>query len=308
MSSFNPIAGYSVASALAFIATFAAVAFTLNVFKGIAPVQSRPARLSHLFLKLAAPTLIVGLFLFGLSCALIASSFTSYHNYDGISTAAAYISMVSELFCVAANIGITLSLYTLAIAELYAVIGNNKWWKLLRLDAPAGGAILMILNIAIFGRRIAISVEGEYGYADTVVQRWFPFVINGTLLLVTVGVLVTVFYSGNKLKKRDGALQAAFSNIPTLLYIATFLWLLRCSYAWALDIKVVGREWGTSGELAAIIILTPFLDLWTATALVYLLATVIRAPVWGDASAHPDPINPGIAGSNGAQQDGHPKY
>ncbi len=123
-----------------------------------------------------------------------------------------YVSLVGGFLITVGDIGITLALYLTGIAALYVALGKTTWWKLLRLDAPVGGALLLVLAIAFFGRAVAIEccTARRPDYRGI---RWLIVIIVFTLLVVTVGVVVTVLYTKNKLAKKGEGLVRAMGKV-----------------------------------------------------------------------------------------------
>ena len=68
--------------------------------------------------------------------------------------------------------------------------------------------------------------------------------------------------------------------------MASFLWLLRCTYSLAVDIKSVTYDWEPE-EISALKILYPLLDNWVSVAVLILLIVITRRPVWSDAALFP---------------------
>ncbi|KAK0651016.1 hypothetical protein B0T16DRAFT_403022 [Cercophora newfieldiana] len=284
MAPFNLIAGYGVFSALHFIALIPIVTFWVRSLKRIPPIQSQPLRIGLLFLRISAPVYGIGVLLNAVLGAYFAASLSNPDMQD--TDATLYLNLVGGFLITAGDIGITLALYLGAIASLYVGLGQTTWWKLLRLDAPVGGALLLVLDIAFFARSVALAAGARRTRLDGRSLLWLPLVIDLTLLLVTVGAFCAVIYTQSKIKKRGEMLVAAMGKIPTLLLTASALWTVRCSYSVATTIKSMLPDW-TDDELNAQVILIPIFEVLIGAAVMALLTFVVLKPVWADASLQP---------------------
>jgi hypothetical protein len=124
-----------------------------------------------------------------------------------------YLNLVAGLLITAGDIGITLGLYLAIIATLYVGLGRTTWWKLLRLDAPVGGALLLVLDIAFFGRNVALASGAQPTRLDRRGLLWLVLIIDLTLLAVTLGSFCVVIYTMSKLKKRGEMHVAAMGKV-----------------------------------------------------------------------------------------------
>lgn len=78
----------------------------------------------------------------------------------------------------------------------------------------------------------------------------------------------------------------SFLQIPTLLLVASAIWIIRCSYNVATTIKSMMRDW-SENEANAQLILIPIFEVLIAAAVLAIVTTVIFKPVWTDASLQP---------------------
>jgi len=202
-----------------------------------------------------------------------------------------YLALTSSFLVTAGDIGITLALYLSTIASLYVGLGRTTWWKLLRLDAPVGGALLLILDIAFFGRMVALAAGATSTRIDRRGILWLPVIIELTLLIITLGAFCAVLYTMSKLKKRGETHVVAMGKIPTLLLAATSIWVVRCCYNTAVTVKAMLPSW-TEDELNAQLILIPIFEVFLGAAVLALLTIVLRKAVWADASLHPTTTHP----------------
>ncbi|KAK0625927.1 hypothetical protein B0T14DRAFT_561881 [Immersiella caudata] len=286
---FNLIAAYGVFSGLHFLALIPIVTFWVRSLKRGARIQSAPLRLAQLFVRISAPVYGLGVLLNAVLGAYYAAALSDRSISD--SDVTLYLNLVAGLLITAGDIGITLGLYLAIIATLYVGLGRTTWWKLLRLDAPVGGALLLVLDIAFFGRNVALASGAQPTRLDRRGLLWLPLIIDLTLLAVTLGAFCAVIYTMSKIKKRGGMHVAAMEKIPTLLLSASVIWLIRCSYSVATTIKSMLPDW-TREELNAQIILIPIFEVIIGATVLVLLTIVILKPVWADASLHPTTSHP----------------
>jgi hypothetical protein len=85
-------------------------------------------------------------------------------------------------------------------------------------------------------------------------------------------------------KGQEEKLTGICSQIPTLLLVASALWIIRCAYAVATTIKTMMPDW-TENEYQAQLIVYPMLELWIGASVLALLTIVIRNAVWTDPAA-----------------------
>ena len=102
-------------------------------------------------------------------------------------------------------------MYLATIGTTYVALGRMKWWKLLRLDALVGGALLLVFDIAYFGRRLSTIGEAPTGW----LFFWLLLVIDLTLVMLTAGIFGTVLYAMSKLRSRmpHGPALAAMGKV-----------------------------------------------------------------------------------------------
>lgn len=74
------------------------------------------------------------------------------------------------------------------------------------------------------------------------------------------------------------------AQIRVLLFTASILWLFHCAFVLAVDLKTTIPDW-TYEEIQVQKILNPIFDLWTSTAVLGLLAEILRHPLWSDPTA-----------------------
>jgi hypothetical protein len=306
---FNFIAAYGAFSGLHFLALIPIVTFWVRSLKRVARIQSPPLRLAQLFLRISAPVYGLGVLVNAVLGAYFATALSDPSLRDADATL--YLNLVAGLLITAGDIGITLGLYLAIIATLYVGLGRTTWWKLLRLDAPVGGALLLVLAIAFFGRNVALASGARPTRLDRRGLLWLVLIIDLTLLAVTLGAFCVILYAMSKLKKRGEMHLAAMGKIPTLLATASVLWLVRCSYEVATTIKSMIPEW-TTEELNAQIILLPIFEVIIGAVVLALLTVVILKPVWADASlqpttSHPAPVSMGQYPAQGAQYPQYPQ-
>lgn len=226
---------------------------------------------------------------------------------SGLRTSAAaytYISLVSAFLITAGAILTTLAVYLTAICALYMVLAKQKWWKLLRLDAPAGGGLLLILDIAWLAKNIT---DIEKGDDNTQALRWLIVIVDISLCLLSAGVVGVAIYVSHKLKTRTHLAVGNVSEIPrcahvkpfsrwpltdglqlpSLLISASFLWLFRCTFVLSVHLKSAVGDW-TADDLSAQVIVYPILDFWVSATVLSLVTVILRRAVWSDPAAMPD--------------------
>jgi hypothetical protein len=91
--------------------------------------------------------------------------------------------------------------------------------------------------------------------------------------------------------------------MSALLLSASILWLTRCAFVVAVDIKSAIPAW-TEDELSLQNILYPILDFWLSTTVLGLVGAILRHPIWSDPAAMPDRA-PAVAQDPGYP---HPQY
>jgi 4-amino-4-deoxy-L-arabinose transferase-like glycosyltransferase len=107
--------------------------------------------------------------------------------------------LASSFLVTAGGILTTQTVYLGGICVLYLVLAKQKWWKLLRLDALIGAALLLIIDIAWLATNISTIRKG-----DGVVQimTYLIIIVNVSLCLVAAGVVGVAIYTAYKLKTR----------------------------------------------------------------------------------------------------------
>jgi hypothetical protein len=107
---------------------------------------------------------------------------------------------VSSFLVYVASLLTTLAVYLSSISVLYVVLAKEKWWKLLRLDALCGAGILLVLDIAWFGRTVSDLRRSEYTLDSGL--TWLAVIVGFALSLLAAGVFGVAMYVTPKLKKR----------------------------------------------------------------------------------------------------------
>ncbi|KAK1751206.1 hypothetical protein QBC47DRAFT_85637 [Echria macrotheca] len=278
---FDNVAGYAVNTAFSFLAVIPILFFWLRSLqqRKKSPIVSAPVRLARRFVRASPPLYALGAILGGTFTAIIAAE-----GDDTADDAIVYVNLVSGLVLYAADIGITLALYLCTLGSLYAATGRMTWWRLLRLDACVGGLLLLVLDLAFFGRNVALANGATPTRIDRGGILWLPLIIDLTLLAVTVGSAATLVYVRGKLGRKGAGLAGDLGRIPTLLLVASALWIIRCAYAVATTIKTLIPDW-TENEYQAQLIVYPMLELWIGASVLALLTMVVRNAVWTDPAA-----------------------
>lgn len=215
-----------------------------------------------------------------------------------------YLGMTSGFVLIAGGIGITILLYLATIGTMWVALGRTKWWKVLRLDALSGGALLLLFDIIYFGRGMADIDSNPDRF-----QFWLLLVIQLTLAILTAMIAVAALIAMSRLavKTRETPALAAMGKvitatysftvaretdnidelqIPILLIISSVLWTASCGYSVAIVIKNWRSDY-TENENNVHSIVFPLLVHWVGAAVLVMLALVIRNNVWSDASVQP---------------------
>lgn len=211
---FDFVAGYAVFTVLQFVIITPILGYWIRSLRRVSPIQSAPLRIAHLFVRAAPPIYALGSLLGAIFGAIKTADFSGVTGMDDASYAAVFVFLVSEIFIYAADIAITMALYMSTIGSLYIVLGKATWWKTLRLDAPIGGGILLVLVLAFFGRSIHLATgTATSTAADERSLLYLPVIVDFTLLTITVGNFCTVIYVMSKLKKRGEQLTAVMGKV-----------------------------------------------------------------------------------------------
>ncbi|KAK4207410.1 hypothetical protein QBC37DRAFT_392794 [Rhypophila decipiens] len=310
--SFDVTTNYGASAALTGIPIFAILVLWGISLKSIKPVKpvSQPLRLSLLFLKIAPPFYILGLVFSVIFPAVTAALGTDYefriHNPSKakedlyrLHDASIYLVAAGSFLANTANIGITMSLYLATIGAVYCAQGRMTWWRLFRVDAPVGAGILVVLNIAWFGRSMTLMASPDsVTRFDRRWLGWLVFIVDFTLAALALGCTGTMIYVMSKLKGngREG-IKRAMGKAPTLILTASIIWLVRSCYGTANILKNIRSEYAyTLDEARASLFIFPILQHWLVTVTLGLLIFAVRNSVWGDASIQPTTSNPVIGG------------
>jgi hypothetical protein len=192
-----------------------------------------------------------------------------------------YASVTSAFLSVAASIIASQAVYLSGLCVWYLVLGKQKWWSVVQLDTVCATGLLVVLDVAWFAKAISDSVTGN---VDSIRLEWLIVMIDLTLCLVAALNVVVAIYCASKLKRRG---DLAVGNLSWLFLAASFLWLLRCAFVLAVDLKSVVRDW-TAAELTLQRILNPILDFWVSATVLGLVTFMLRNPVWSDPSVFSD--------------------
>ncbi|KAK4215763.1 hypothetical protein QBC37DRAFT_418520 [Rhypophila decipiens] len=288
----NYTAAYSASAGLTILPVVGILVAWVLILKHrrrISTVLSPPIRLARLFLLLTPPIYALGLILGTTALSLVAAETAGSGSPTAIS-AAVYLALTGDLLIIAAAIGITSALYLAALGSWYVVLGQTKRWRFLRLDTLIGAVILLIFDIALFGRTVALvsGSDSESRY-DSRALFWLMLVIDLTLVVMTLIAGGTAAYVLGKLKGRNKALpQGVLGKIPAFILVASFLWAVRCCY----DLAVVIRDrqqsgWSSQQEDNAQVIILPILEHWLGAIVLLLLSFVVRHNLWADGSVQP---------------------
>lgn len=110
-----------------------------------------------------------------------------------------YTSLTASFLIGAAGIITTVAVYLTGLCLLYMALLKQKWWKLLRIDAISGAALLFILDIAWWARNLSNLHRGD---DEGLTLNWLLVIVDITLAIMTAGVVGVVIYSIPKLKRR----------------------------------------------------------------------------------------------------------
>ncbi|KAK4040619.1 hypothetical protein C8A01DRAFT_15517 [Parachaetomium inaequale] len=246
---------------------------------------SQRVKFARISLQMALPVFTLAVLLAVVSPAIIATLPTStgrLRSSDSrVATAAVYTALTSSFTITAAGILTTVAVYLSGICVLYLVLAKQKWWKIVRLDALCGAALLLVLDIAWFAKTVSDSLNGN---DDGISLAWLIVLVDITVCLLAAVVVGVAIYVAPKLKRRT---DLAVGNLSSLLLSASFLWLFRCAFVLSVDLKSIIPDW-TAIELSAQKILYPILDFWVSATVLGLVTFILRNPVLCDPSAIPD--------------------
>ncbi|KAK3358732.1 hypothetical protein B0T25DRAFT_576981 [Lasiosphaeria hispida] len=246
--------------------------------------QTQPVKLAQQFLRAAPPIFSVGVVsLFVVEVLNIVRRYSTWNypnTYYYTINPATWPSLTASFLISVGEILITIALYMTTLAVVYVAIGKAKWWRLLRIEALVAAAVLIVLATVLFIKNVVMYATLASGLLG---QTWLYLIIDFTLLALAIGILGTAIYAMAALRKRD---DRTLGNIPTLLWVASTLWLLHCTYS------VVGGALSTNpgriilpSETRARPFLTTFLYLYPAAAVLALLTVIVRRPVWSGSGA-----------------------
>ncbi|KAK0721076.1 hypothetical protein B0H67DRAFT_578078 [Lasiosphaeris hirsuta] len=276
MARYNQFAALVARVVLDFLLLIPLMVFWVSSLRS-ATHHAQPTKLAQKFLKAAGPVFTLGVIL--LVTAEIMSIVQRYTNtssayyltfiYSGI-----YVSLTTSLFLTVGEILILAALHVTTLAVLYVALGKAKAWRLLRIDVLVSVAILIIFAIALFVKDVVMYSTHANALTG---QQWLPLIINAILLVLAVGIFAVAIYALSALKKRDAR---SLGNIPTLLLVASTLWLFHCTYSFARNIQILFFPGGPVPDVRARPFLYTFLFLYPAAAVLALLTVIVRRPVW----------------------------
>ncbi|KAK3349269.1 hypothetical protein B0T25DRAFT_238120 [Lasiosphaeria hispida] len=277
MARYNQFAALVARVVLDFLLLIPLIVFWVSSLRS-ATHHAQPTKLAQKFLKTAAPVFTVGVVL--LVTAEIMSIVQRYTNstssayyltfiYPGV-----YVSLTASLFITVGEILTLAAIHVTALAVLYVALGKAKAWRLLRIDVLVSVAILIIFAIALFVKDVVMYSTQAYVLTG---QQWLPLIINAILLVLAVGIFAVAIYALGTLKKRD---DQSLGNTPTLLLVASTLWLFHCTYLFARNIQILFFPGSTVSDARARPFLYAFLFLYPAAAVLALLTVIVRRPVW----------------------------
>ncbi|GAB1316774.1 hypothetical protein MFIFM68171_06984 [Madurella fahalii] len=275
MSELDSMAGRTVNAALIGVTLLPIGIIWAFSLRRNAGFRSQVAKMAHLFIQVALPVLAIGVAMAIVAPAVLASNSRSTRHYQAI----VYVSLTSAFIILAADILIAVAVYAAGLGVLYLVLGRPKWWKLLRIDVLCGAGLLLVIDIAYWATQLSAIRRGLN--LDDTSLGWLLVIVDITLALLAAGVVGLVIYVWPKFNTRD---HLAASNIRVLLLTASILWLFRCVFVLAVDLKTIIPDW-TYEEIQAQKILNPVFDLWASAAVLGLLTAIFRHPVWSDPTA-----------------------
>ncbi|KAK4140816.1 uncharacterized protein C8A04DRAFT_31587 [Dichotomopilus funicola] len=258
---------------------------------------SQPVRSARVYLHLALPIWIMAVVSAAISPSITASlrhmgsMDQPYRSeiYPG-ALASMYTALISSFLTTTAAVFTTAAVCLAGMCTFYAVRSRQKWWKALQLNAICGSVLFVALAATWFGKTLANymnenyridSLSSWYGFRF----EWFRYIVDITLVLLAVGVVGVAIYVAVKFRSRS---RYQVGNLPSLLLTASLLWLLRCVFVLAVDIKDIRLAWGVV-ELSAYKIVRPILDFWVSAAVLGLITEILRKPLWSDPTTIPDP-------------------
>jgi hypothetical protein len=194
-----------------------------------------------------------------------------------------YAAAVSSLLTTAAGVLASQAIYLAGLCVWYLVLAKQKWWKAVRLDIICATVLLIVLDIAWFAKTLS-DLHDDNMDRVRIRLEWLIVIIDLTLCLVAALNVGLAIYCAAKLKRRG---DLVVGNLPTLFLSASFLWLLRCSFVLAVDLKNAIPDW-TQTELSLQKILYPIFDFWASAAVLGLVTFMVRNRVWSDPSVFTD--------------------
>ncbi|KAH6632834.1 hypothetical protein F5144DRAFT_575349 [Chaetomium tenue] len=248
--------------------------------------QAQPLRLTRIFLHMAFPIYLLAIATAIISpvTAIVRLKDTDVRMVD-LNWQAGWIGFwgwaVSSLLATAASVLASHAIYLAGLSVWYLVLAKQKWWKAVQLDTIIATVLLIVLDIAWFGKTIADAFDIN---ADRIRLEWLLVVIDLTLCLVAALNVGIAIYCATKLKRRGDLVTG---NLSGLFLAASLLWLLRCAFVLAVDLKTVIPDW-TRDESDAQKIINPILDYWVSATVLGLVTFMVRNRVWSDPSVFAD--------------------
>ena len=95
-----------------------------------------------------------------------------------------------------------MAVYIGGLALVYVALRHAKFWKLLRLDVLIGGGLLLVLDVAWFGRSLSdIRRLQTSARLNVTTIGWLLLIIDAVEALLTAGMVGATIYAMGKLKK-----------------------------------------------------------------------------------------------------------
>lgn len=249
--------------------------------------HSEPVKMSQAFLRVAVPVLMLSAVLLTATAAVGASVTAAKRVGTQAFRAAVYLELTGHFIGYAAAILGTVSLYLAVFSAYYVTLGRLKWWSLIRLDAIVGAVFLFAFDVAWYAKNMSDIARARSSIVTSSLN-WFPIIIDITLVVLACVIFGFAIHVYSPLKKRA---DLPLGHISGLLLTASILWLFRCTYVLAVDIKNIIPDW-TYEEQVNQLVIWPILNLWVTVAALALIANILRKPLWSDPAAIPDgPLN-----------------
>lgn len=247
--------------------------------------QAQPLRLTRIFLHMALPAYILAVaaaIVYPVTAVMgsIPEAMSSLRNFRA-GIVGFYGSAVSKLLITAAGVIASQAIYLAGLCVWYLVLAKQKWWNAVQLDTICATALLIILDIAWFAKRISDFVNNN---EDRVRLEWLLVMIDLTLCLVAALNVGLAIYCAAKLKRRG---DLSVGNLPTLFLSASLLWLIRCAFVLTVDLRDVIPDW-TLPEILAQKFIYPIFDYWISATVLGLVTFMVRNRVWSDPSVFAD--------------------